>query len=158
MSADKEQGMEALQKNRMLKGLSSEQIRSFRNAGHLIAIGPDDIVIRQADVNAHLYMVLSGELDVYLPERDDATKGINLATHHAGDFFGEYAYLDPAPASASVKATQLSVLLRVSHSSLDDLLDSDPYMGRVVYKNLLSNLVVRLRETNEELDLFRPFS
>lgn len=147
-----------LHQNRLLNGLSDDQIKSFNDSGHTLTADAEDVLISMGDVNSSLYLVVEGELEVLYPEGPDRFEDITLARIKPGEYVGEYAFVDPAPSSATVRATQPSVLFRISHDEASRLVESEPDIGRVVYQNLLVNLVARLRESNEELDLLQPFS
>ena len=152
----KDASFEAIRANQLLHGLSDTQIESIHESGEEVAIQSGDMVLEQGGPSRYLYLVLAGELDVYFPSGDSRFSAITLARRRAGEYFGEYGFVDPAPASASVRVTRDCVLFRISHDSLNQLIAIDPDIGRVIYRKLLVNLVQRLRSTDEELDLFRP--
>ena len=149
---------EILRGNALVDGFSSTQLESFNNEGERISVNSGDILLHQGDSGKYLYLVLNGKLEVYFPSGSERFTAITLAIRNSGDYFGEYAFIDADPVSASVKATQPSELFMITHDSVYLLFKSDPDMGRMVYRNLLINLVKRLRRTDKELDFFHPIS
>lgn len=123
--------------------------------GSVIQIDDGDIIITEGRANTALYVVLSGELEVNLPDQLDRVSGISLAARRAGDCVGEYSFLDHRPASASVSANQPTELFKIAHNTFEELLDTHSDLARRIYRNLLVSLVDRLRASNAELDLFR---
>lgn len=75
------------------------------------------------------------------------TNGTTVAELEPGAVIGELAALDPAPRSATVVARRACHLLRLEHRALEELMIDHP----VVTAGLLSTLVRRLRDTNQQL-------
>jgi len=76
-----------------------------------------DIVFHAGDLGDVLYIVRSGEVELYV--RDTAGQKIVLATAGPNDLFGELSMLDARPRSATAMALVDSELLLLDH---DDLL------------------------------------
>lgn len=142
---------ETLGDNALVKGLSPAQLESFYNAGESVSVEPGEILVHQGHGSTNLYLLLSGELEVYHPDNPER---FTLAMCNPGDYVGEYAFIDSEQASATVKATQPSDLFKISHENVKLLFESDTDIGRIVYRNLLTNLVGRLRKMDKEFDLF----
>ncbi|MDH3376113.1 MAG: cyclic nucleotide-binding domain-containing protein [Gammaproteobacteria bacterium] len=123
--------------------------------GSVIQIHDGDAIITEGQANTALYVVLSGELHVSLPDRMGRVTGISLAARRPGECVGEYSFLDHRPASASVRANQPTELFKITHQAFEGLLGAHSDVARQVYRNLLVALVDRLRASNAELDLFR---
>lgn len=147
---------EAIRANALFRGLSDSQLKAIDGSGEQVEIDAGDQVLDQNGPSHYLYLVLAGELEVYFPSGDSRFSAVMLDHRKAGEYFGEYGFIDPAPASASVRATRSCVLFRISHDSLNQLIAMDSDIGRAIYRNLLVMLVQRLRSTDEELDMFRP--
>ncbi len=148
-------GYEKILTNRLFRGLFAQQVRRLYEAGASFPVERGETIIRQGHVQTDLYVVLSGELEVSLWREDDGSE-MRLAAVHPGDCFGEYGLVDRKPASATVIAVRDGELFRISVTEFDNLLDSDPHMASVIYKNLLTYLVQRLRSGNIILELLRP--
>jgi len=142
---------EVLRNNALVKGLSSGQLETFYNAGELVSVGAGDLLIQEGQGSNYLYLVLSGKLEIYHP---DIQENFTLALCNPGEYVGEYAFIDAEPASATVKVTQPSEFFRIRHENAKLLFKSDADMGQVVYRNLLTNLVTRLRSMDKEFDNF----
>jgi len=141
----------AVRDNALVEGLSPAQLESFYNAGEKVSIAPGEILIREGQGSNYLYLVLSGRLEIYHP---DIQGNFTLALCDPGHYVGEYAFIDSEPASATVKVTQPSEFFKIGHDTLKLLFKSDSDLGQVVYRNLLTNLVTRLRLMDKEFDNF----
>ena len=73
----------------------------------------NSIVITEGDSSSSLYVILSGEVKVYVSDEEGKTNIVNRLG--PGDYFGELSLIDEAPRSASVEAItrcQISILAR----------------------------------------------
>jgi CRP-like cAMP-binding protein len=146
--------IETFAKNRIVQGLSRPQIERMFSAGREITYGAGEVVVRENQILDSLYVLLSGEVSVYLPESETRPAQINITTKTMNDCFGEYSLVDHQPASASIRTLSDCVVYIISHVAFEDYLESDRVAGSIVYKNLLVVVVERLRADNAELDLF----
>jgi CRP-like cAMP-binding protein len=146
--------IETFAKNRIVQGLSRPQIERMFSAGREKTYGAGEVVVRENQILDSLYVLLSGEVSVYLPESEIRPAQIDITTKTMNDCFGEYSLVDHQPASASIRTLSDCVVYIISHVAFEDYLESDRVAGSIVYKNLLVVLVERLRADNAELDLF----
>jgi serine/threonine-protein kinase len=147
-------GTEEFFENRLLRGLTKSQITELLEAGKVETLPGDSQVMNEGETVDDLFIVLSGAVKVYLPENERRVARVNLSTLGSGECFGEYAFIDGHPASASVRTHGTTSLYRIPYRRMRDAVASDPQIGSVVFRNLLGVLVKRLRASNAELDLF----
>jgi sigma-B regulation protein RsbU (phosphoserine phosphatase) len=141
MEADSRQ---YLRRNKLLKGLSDEQVRRVTRLVRPEAFPTDAVVVRQAEAPLRVYLLAEGRVQVRrsLPGYEESA----VAELDPGDFFGEMAVIiDSAVHSASVIA--LSPLKTFSLSSTDftRLLGEYPEMTQ----NILSNIILQLQSQNQ---------
>lgn len=79
------------------------------------SLGPDTTIFAGGAVDASMYVVVRGRVRV-------SPAGLAPVELGAGAVFGELAALDPQPRSATVSTVTDTVLLRVSHSTVVDLM------------------------------------
>ncbi len=145
-----------LKQSAVLRGLASAGLESLERAGSAVALDAGEVIIEEGERVKDLFVVIRGELEVFLPKTESRMTRIRVARKVPGDCIGEYSFVDKNPASASVAAKVPSEVFRISQAEFEQKLDADPAIGRTVYRNLLRLLVARLREDNQLLDLFRP--
>lgn len=105
---------------------------------------PGQLLMREGDVATHMFVVLSGEVEVLHKGRAD--HDVRVALLGPGDFIGEMAVLDAQPRSASVRALAPTSLLRITSDDLRRVLyahDLGQYAVLVV--NVARELSRRLR-------------
>jgi CRP-like cAMP-binding protein len=145
-----------LKQSRVFRGLEVASLESLAVVGSVVELGAGEIIVAEGQPVTDLFVVIHGELEVFLPQTEARATRIRVARAAPGDCIGEYSFVDNNPASASVAAKSASEVFRISHAEFQRKLDAEPEIGRNVYRNLLRLLVARLREDNELLDLFRP--
>jgi CRP-like cAMP-binding protein len=124
----------------------------------LVEASPGQLLLTEGTPGDGLYVVLEGEVEVFLPQR--AARGarrptpVRLNRLGPGRCFGEYGVVDDEPSSASVAAVTPTRLCFVPRMELRRLLERHGQVARVVYGNLLRFLVERLRRKDQDFDLF----
>ncbi len=140
--------------NRLIQGLSRKQAELLFAAGAVSILPSGSIVLNEGDVVDKLYVLLSGKVQVFLPQDHGRVSDVKLNVLVEHDCFGEYAFIDEQPASASIVTLCDVEMYEIGHDELQSMLGTHTDIGCVVYRNLLRVLVERLRASNAELDLF----
>jgi CRP/FNR family cyclic AMP-dependent transcriptional regulator len=96
------------------------------------------IVINEGDVGDSMYVVLSGQLKVFLS--DDEGKEIVINMMGPGEYFGELSLFDDSQRSASVMTTEDSRLSIISKADFDACLARHPAIAHRVIQGLVSRL------------------
>ena len=114
-------------------------------AGNLGKIYSDgELVIRQGEVGDCMYVVQSGEVEVFKVQGDSE---MHLGTMGEGDFFGEMALLDRDVRSASVRSIGETRILKIDKRTFLSQVHADPAMAlRIVQK-----MSQRIRQLHIEL-------
>ena len=147
---------EAFADNLVLRNVPEDLLRELYDTGEVLKVDVDQLLAEEGLPLDYIYFILIGEVEVFLPESDSRFAGVRLGNLHSGRCFGEYAFIDQLPASASVKAATPCTVLRIQSQEFEDFLMKNLYVGNLIYRNLLALLVERSRKSNAELDLFRP--
>ncbi len=107
---------------------------------------PGDEVFRQGDQGDSMYIVGTGEVDIFLPG-GDRTSRVTLAKMEAGTYFGEFSLFDDKPRSASAEVTCDTILLELGRDALVKYIETRPAAAT----GILRTMSERLRETNAML-------
>jgi small-conductance mechanosensitive channel/CRP-like cAMP-binding protein len=103
---------------------------------------PGEVVVRQGDHAAEMYLCLAGELVVVHTGDDGARR--ELARLSRGGMFGELSLMTGEPRSASVQAVTACELLMIEKTVLSEVLADNPRLAEVIS--------TRLAERQAELD------
>lgn len=139
----------------LFRGAPRSGLHMIYDSGKLIQVSEGERIIEEGRVPQKLYVLLSGEMEVILPDPANRSAGRRMATLRVGDCFGEYGFIDRRPASATVKARQDADVFMLPLEKFDRLIQADPALERIVYRNLLTLLVDRLRASNVLIDMLR---
>lgn len=147
--------MHRLVEIQLLRGLDEASLALLAEAGELLQVPAGQRIIEEGAVSQGLMLVISGRLEVFVPIPADPSTGKRLATINQGGSCGEYGFIDHRPASASVKTLEDTEIFVVSNAAFDELMRRNPDMERIIYRNLLTTLVDRLRASNVVIDMLR---
>lgn len=101
-----------------------------------------EILFREGDAGEHMYIVVSGDLEILMAPDTDNELILNRVPQ--GEYIGEMSLITGAPRTASVRAHGDVVLLSMSRAQLMDLLQSHPHLASTMV-HVLSH---RLDNTN----------
>jgi CRP-like cAMP-binding protein len=100
-----------------------------------------EVIVRQGDLGDCMYVVQSGEVEVFL---DTEVGEQRLAILQAGDFFGEMAVFEREVRSATVRAKEEARALKIDKKTLLRRIKEDPLLA-VKFMETLSQ---RIRDLN----------
>lgn len=96
-------------------------------------------LIRQGVIDRSLYVILSGAFAAVLPD------GSPTPPMRAGEVFGELAFFDGTPRSASVVAVADAEVLHLSFTAFESLAAAEPALAQRLLMDLGRVLAGRLR-------------
>ncbi|RPJ27305.1 MAG: hypothetical protein EHM33_08525 [Chloroflexi bacterium] len=109
----------------------------------VVNLNSGDILFREGDPGEHLYVVVSGELEILMAPGTDDELILNIL--HEGEYLGEMSLIQPGGLrTASARARGEAVLLSMSRSQFRDLLQHHPELSTA----MVSVLSQRLDNTN----------
>ncbi len=131
------------------KGYSDSQLEEVIRLAREQSFEEGSFIIEADKTNDSLYILIEGKAVV----QDRLLQGIDIDLHRVrfGELFGEYTFVDPAPASANVVAKSLVRTLRFSFVSLREFFKRHPECELYSYRLLASNMSRRLRRANLEI-------
>jgi CRP-like cAMP-binding protein len=138
-------------------GLTKDELKIISKHCQKMHFDKGDILVKAGQKSSALYIIIEGQLKVFLPKQIEGTKEhrvseVNLNVLNEGDCFGEYSLIENMPTSASVVGVRPGKVLKIEDDAFDRLMDDD-HIAKTVYKNLLRILIRRLRKKDKEFDL-----
>ena len=150
--------MDKLAETYFFKDLSSAELETLSRVTKIQDAKKDQLILSQGEVSDDLFIVRTGSVRVLIPTPegiDVETADQTLVVLGPGECFGEFAFVDRKPVSASVRAKEDSTVYAIAFQKLDEALRGEPETALKIYKALLHILVSRFRNTDIELAMRR---
>jgi CRP/FNR family transcriptional regulator, cyclic AMP receptor protein len=134
--------VECFAKIPLFRDVPKRSLRKIVSAATEIDIKSGTVIVREGHNDRYLYVLLEGDAEVTRGGKKRDTIG-------AGEFFGELAFLDGGPRSATVSATSDSRLMILSPTEMDAVIREEPGLAL----RLIAVLAEHLRDaTNPPTD------
>jgi SulP family sulfate permease len=106
-----------------------------------LTLAPGDVLFTQGEASDALYLVQAGRLSAYVQVGGQA---VAVRAIHAGGAIGEMGLFRATPRSATLRADQDSVVLRLRRGQLEALESRHPALAASLYRLFLGQLAGRL--------------
>jgi len=133
--------LEALRAIPLFADVTDQDLEKIAAASVVRTFSKNSIVITEGDSSSSLYVILSGEVKVFVSDEEGKTNIVNRLG--PGDYFGELSLIDEEPRSASVEALSKCRMSILSRQYFVQYLEQHP---RVAI-SLLKGMGRRLRNT-----------
>jgi len=127
----------------MFQGLGDGELRKIAHLFQQKLIRPGETIFVQGGAGDEAFIVLRGKVEILF---DDPPRPV--AVVEAGQIFGEQAFLDGSPRTATAAVSMPAILLVIQRTAFHELAQREPHLGLVVMRNLACELSVKLRKTN----------
>ena len=141
---------EALRRVTMFQGLDQSDLDTLAGVAREVTAERGEIIVSQGSKGESLYVVVSGQIRVYLS--DESGKEIILGLEGPGAIFGEISVLDGRPRSASVAAMKRTELLKIDGQEFLQLLQTNARLALTVI-TALAGMIRKLTDATQGLAL-----
>lgn len=113
----------------------------------LYSYEPGEKIIVEGQISTSLFTLLSGEVEILKKghEKDE----IKINTLATGATFGETSIFKNAPSTATVRVTDLSLVMALSRDKFTAYINLHPRAGLVMMTYIVFGLLEKLRSSNE---------
>jgi CRP-like cAMP-binding protein len=129
----------------ILAFMDDEARERFAGYGKLVETKPEQVLIKEGDVQTVLYVVLTGIFNVSTQAKG---KPVHLDTVCEGDCLGEVAIFHPNAASATVTSLMTGKLWVIDAAKLQEFLTAHPNDGCAAVLGINIILSRRLKRAN----------
>lgn len=123
----------------LLAGLPHSDLEALAKKVNEVRHLPGVEIIKEGTSGSSVFLIVEGQCEV-------RRGGTRIRELKAGDFFGEISILDPAPRTATVRATEACLLLVLEGYDFRTALKSSMQMSQ----KLIATLAERLRKMTDE--------
>jgi CRP-like cAMP-binding protein len=148
-----------LRRIKSLAPLDDSQLSRFLAFIDVVELPRLGSLFREGQPGDSMFLILEGQVRVFTRQRDDDAP-LMLRRLEAGDSFGEISLLTQASRSATVEATQATVLLRISAAALGKLAAEEPALAAHFLHSVaatlgrqLTDLTAKLRMRSEQFEV-----
>ncbi len=133
-----------LRLSRLFDGMDERVLDRLASELQVQTAAPGQVLIGEGQVASHMYVVISGELEVI--KANKAGRNARMALLGPGDWVGEMAILDVKPRSATVTVLAPSTLVMLSAVDVTRLLFEENVEQYAIFiRNIARELSRRLR-------------
>jgi len=150
--ATPEEVKEYMPKIRRIKAfryLNDIELRALLSIAEVVAYDEGAKIVTQGKTGSHFYAVVAGAADVSVSELKD--KEIIISSLVEGDTFGEAAMFLKEERTASVTATQESILMSIARKDLMNFFKSNSSAGVKILLVIVFGLLTKLSQANQEI-------
>jgi len=106
-----------------------------------------EVILRQGEIAETIFIILAGQVKVYLSDEPDTHREVIVSTLGAGDFFGEISLFDQEPRTASVAALERTHVQTLSFETFQRVIEQSPDIARKV----MATMAARLRHADRRI-------
>ncbi len=140
---DQEQAQQGAETITVLQGLSEEEWSAVIEQSKPIHFEPGDLLLKAGESDDAVYIIVSGQVEVF--GRNNLGINRRIALIDEGSVFGELAFFDRQPRSASIRGTRAGQVLRLSRKGFEQLAAWNPGLARQFLFDLGRILAYRFR-------------
>jgi CRP/FNR family cyclic AMP-dependent transcriptional regulator len=129
-----------------LDGLAASAWKQILTHVQTVPFSAGQEVVRFGERDQAFYILTAGTVEVVIP---DPAGDRTVATISEGSVFGEIAFFDGEPRSATIRALGDGSALRMSRDRFDNLSGWNPVLARQILIDLGKVLAMRLRWTTQ---------
>jgi len=126
-------------------GIDIDGCSHFASRMKRVEFAPGEPIYEEGDPAREMYIMVEGRLEVLKPSM---SLEVPLTELLPGDFFGDMSFIDMQPRSATVKASEPSVLWRLDYAVLRETYQSDLKCYTLVVMNIAREMSRRLRRAD----------
>jgi CRP-like cAMP-binding protein len=149
MAQEMTSDLRVLRRCLLFDGFSEAELESLAGLLEEERFAPGTAIVRENEPANDIFIICDGLVDV-VKRAPIGGREQRLTTLSAGNSFGEMAFVDGEPRSASVRAVEATTVARLSMSRLRALASKEPGIESGMLRNLAAYLAHRLRGTSEQ--------
>ncbi len=139
----------SLQNFYLFKAMAPDEIAAVSSICEVRPLMTGDTIFLRGESATAMYFIKHGAVKIEQSGKNGDS--IEVATLSSGSHFGEMAFVDGEPRSATATAMDRGELIVIPYDKLSTLLNKNPKIAVLLYRELAHFLCNRLRVTTNDL-------
>ena len=141
--------MDILAGQELFLGLETEELGQIAGISEMVSFRQDEEIFHENNMESSLYILVEGRVQVKVSL--GASEQATIHTILPGKLFGEFAFIDEKPRSATAITVKNSKILKFEREAFFALFEKNRNIGYIVMSNMCRILARRIRQTAGEL-------
>jgi CRP-like cAMP-binding protein len=137
----------------LFKQMTAEEVLKINQVAVVQIYAPGDEVFNEGDPATAMFVIRYGSVRIFQNSKDNDK--VEVALLGTGSHFGEMAFIDQEPRSASAITVEKTELVRLDYEKLKEVLQKHPVIAVKFFESLSHFLCGRLRITTKDLSFAR---
>ncbi len=138
---------EIMQSTGLCKGLDDNHIDALIKLLKVIEYPPNAIIIPEDNHSRDLYVIASGKVSVIANVPFEEGQVEIAESLRVGQVFGDVAFVDGYPRSATVKTQIKTTVFQITYEPLVELMNREAQFGYIFMSNIANLLASKIRNT-----------
>jgi len=147
---------EVLKNSKLFRALKEDELDVLLGVVEQLKFNKDDLVFEEDDDAHSFFIICSGSIEIL--KMASGGENQRIAILNKSDFFGEMAYFDKNTRTASAKALEPSLAIKVPYDKLTKLFDDHPQVGLKFYMEVVETLCHRMKTTTSQLSSLKELN
>jgi len=144
----------------LFKHLDEDHIKKIMEIMKIAEIKKNEMITREGESGDSMFILLKGEVEIsksiylspFSSNQSLHEKALSRLTEQSHSFFGEMSlFLEKPERTASIKAIRPCTLAVMEKKRLSNILNKDPLIASIIYKNISAELCKRLIKSNKDI-------
>jgi RimJ/RimL family protein N-acetyltransferase len=146
----KKVGMEITEVTRqsdIFKGLSNGELSQLARICKMVSYAAGETICREGEIGREIFVLAEGRASV-MASKDGGEK-VKIGSVGQGEIFGEMSIIEDLPRVADLVADVDSKLVVIDREELENLMNRNSHLGKLVMQNIARGLSVKLRRSRD---------
>jgi RimJ/RimL family protein N-acetyltransferase len=130
-------------KSDIFKGLSDGELSQLAHICKMVTYPEGHTVCKEGECGSEVFVLAEGKASVYIKDKNKKNK--KIANIGQGEIFGEMGIIENLPRSATLITDSKSKLVEIDRFELENLMNRNCHLGKIVMKNIALGLSRKLR-------------
>jgi CRP-like cAMP-binding protein len=134
---------EVTKKSDIFKGLSDGELSQLAQICKMISYPAGDTICSEGECGSEIYVMAEGRASVNATRTGNRKSKIGMISQ--GEIFGEMSIIEDLPRVADLVTDIDSKLVVIDRFELENLINKNPHLGKIVMQNIAHGLSMKLR-------------